>query len=61
MEMSDSELKNLIINQICEELDLDNIYEVEFYTWLIWALKGVQLLKSKAKNESKRKHGETKA
>lgn len=38
MEMSDSELKSLIIDQICEELDLDNIYEVEFYTWLIWAL-----------------------
>lgn len=38
MEMSDSKLKSLIINQIGEELDLDNIYKVEFYTWFIWAL-----------------------
>lgn len=38
MQVSDSELKDLITNQISEELTLDNIYKVEFYTWLIWAL-----------------------
>lgn len=38
MQVSDSELKNLITNQIGEELDLNNIYKVEFYAELIWAL-----------------------
>ncbi|MEA1965183.1 MAG: hypothetical protein U9O41_08720 [Candidatus Aerophobetes bacterium] len=36
--MEDTRLKELIINQICEEVDLDDFIEVEFYTWLIWAL-----------------------
>ncbi|MEA1965113.1 MAG: hypothetical protein U9O41_08360 [Candidatus Aerophobetes bacterium] len=36
--MRDTGLKELIINQICEEVDLDDFIEVEFYVWLVWAL-----------------------
>ena len=36
--ISDSDLKEAILNEICEEVDLDDIYEVEFYTWFIWAM-----------------------
>ncbi|MBA7496947.1 hypothetical protein ES702_07556 [subsurface metagenome] len=31
-------LKEFIVNQICDEVDLSNFIEIEFYTWLIWAL-----------------------
>lgn len=36
--LSDSELKQVIMDTICSQLDLDNIEQVQFYTWLIWAL-----------------------
>lgn len=36
--MTDSELKETIMDIICSQLDFDNIEMVEFYTWLLWAL-----------------------
>jgi len=36
--MKNSELKVLIINQICWEVDFENFWQLEFWTWLIWAL-----------------------
>jgi len=36
--MTDLGLKVLIINQICSEVNLDSFWELEFWTWLIWAL-----------------------
>lgn len=36
--MTDLELKNLLIDDICEETDLNDSIKVEFCTWLIWAL-----------------------
>lgn len=35
--MVDSELKNMIIDQVCHECNF-TLQELEFYTWLIWAL-----------------------
>jgi hypothetical protein len=36
--MTGSQLKILIINQICCEVNFDSFWELEFWTWLIWAL-----------------------
>jgi hypothetical protein len=36
--MNNSELKVLIINQICYEVDFEKFWQLEFWTWLIWAL-----------------------
>lgn len=39
--MNEINLKEIIINSIPEEMDLDDLdglVEMEFYTWLIWAL-----------------------
>ena len=38
IQLSNTELKNLLIDQICEEIDLSDPIQVEFYAWLIWAL-----------------------
>jgi len=35
--MTDAELKQLIIDQICFECDF-TLEELEFWTWLVWAL-----------------------
>jgi len=37
--LTDSELKEIIINTFCySEYDLDDIEVVQFYCWLLWAL-----------------------
>lgn len=33
-----SSLEVIIINSFCEEIDLSDPVQVEFYTWWIWAL-----------------------
>jgi len=37
-EITNAELKKMIIADFCYQFDLDNIEMVEFFTWLIWAL-----------------------